>query len=77
MSSLGPSLPQRLHYHVAIPFGDTFFIVGGYNGSNSVTTVYRYEPSTGHWTLLPYRLSSPSWGIATFLVNRHAFKNTV
>ncbi len=71
----GPSLPQRLFYHVGIPFQNTFYIAGGHTGANAVNTVYRYEPKTGHWTLTPYRLSHPQRAIAAFTVDRRAFKN--
>ncbi len=70
----GPALPVRLHYHVGVPYQGTFYILGGHTGSVDVDTIYRYEPESGHWTLLPYRLSSPSNAIPAFIVNRRAFK---
>ncbi len=73
--SMGSPLPQRLHFHAGIQYHDTFFLAGGHEGRRAVNTVYRYEPRSGHWELLPYRMSRPAHAMAAFPVSRKAFKN--
>ncbi len=53
---------------------DTFYLIGGHTGGANVNTIYKHEPKTGQWTLLPYRLSSAGWDMPVFLINREAFK---
>ena len=48
----------------------------GGNSGKARDTVYKYEPETGHWTLMPYRLSTPTYAMPAFLINRKAFQNT-
>ena len=60
-----------MYYHATVPFGDAFFLMGGHiSSSKDVNAIYEYEPKTGHWTLMPYRLSSPAHGFTAFSVDR-------
>ncbi len=74
--STGHPLPQKLFYHRSVQFRNTFFILGGHNGSSNLNTIYRFESETGRWTLLSYKLSTRARGITAFAVNRRAFKGS-
>ncbi len=69
----GRPLPKSLYYHAAIPFRDTFFILGGYHAKEKTTKVYRYDLDFDMFILMPYQLSFPSRGFAAFPVSRKAF----
>ncbi len=65
-----------MYYPNSVQYADTFFLLGGQiEDKKDSDAIYRYEPETGHWSLIPYRMSSPAWRFAAFAVNRDAFKN--
>ncbi len=74
----GNPLPFKSDYVKSITHGDTFYLIGGRNisqsyGSSYLETIYRYEPDTDGWTLLQSRLSSPQYGVEAFPVGHMEF----
>ncbi len=65
--STGPPLPIKNHYMTSLPYRNTFYLLGGHIGSKLIDPIYRCEPETGHWTLLPYRLSATSYDFPAFI----------
>ena len=43
-----------------VPYGNTFLVVGGHDGSDSLDSIYYYEVDTESWSELDATLSSPS-----------------
>ena len=53
---------------------DTFYVVGGYNGTtSSFDTVYRYEPPSDSWTLLPERMAYKRYAATAMVVKGSLF----
>ena len=55
----GPhDFPFPLGYAASVPYGNTFIVIGGYNGSIDQDAIYQYEVDTGDWLLLPQHLAT-------------------
>ncbi len=54
---VGTPLPNALGLAKSIPYGNSFAIIGGTDGSKDLDTAYIYDPAgAGSWRLLPNRL---------------------
>ena len=58
--SASNTLPFEMSTGAVVPYEDTFLIVGGHDGSNSLDTIYYYEVDSESWSELDATLSSPS-----------------
>ena len=57
----GPKIPERRIFSRAVPFKNSFVVVGGYAiaTSNPTDTIYYLNPVNMTWELLPQRLAIP------------------
>ncbi len=68
---LGRSLPAPIYAASVVQTENTFLIVGGLGQSaNSLDTIYRYEPTTGAWTLMRTRLSHTVGRVAAVIADK-------
>ena len=57
----------------SVPFGDTFFLVGGiHNGSDS-DLIFMYSPTDDSWIQMEGRLESGKYDSTAMLVQRSLF----
>ena len=56
------NLPQALRTAVGFEIGGLGYYVGGYDGSNEVSTVYEYDPSSDTWTSVANLPQALRWG---------------
>ncbi len=65
----GGSLPHRVFGASAVPFGETFLLVGGRTDlTTKLDTIYQYEPDGDNWRLLPAKLREAREGSTAFQV---------
>ena len=67
------ALPTAMTTGAVVPFGDTFLIVGGHDGSSSLDTIYYYEVDTESWSELDATLSSASSQLEATVVDINNF----
>lgn len=62
--------PVSVSKPATVQTGDTFLVVGGVDmeTSESLDTIYRFEPDSRQWTLLPQRISVPRSQPTAFFV---------
>ena len=58
--SASNALPKTMTTGAVVPYGNTFLVVGGHDGSDSLDSIYYYEVDTESWSELDATLSSPS-----------------
>ena len=69
----GIALPQPVGYTLGVQFGDSIAVIGGFNGSTRLDTVYLREAS-GEWKLLASeKLSLGRHYPAAFSVDKSKF----
>ena len=71
----GTSLPQTLiGIGNSVPHGNSFILAG----ARGRDIMYKYDPETGHWILLPQRLSSaPAYGAIPISIDRDDFNSLI
>jgi N-acetylneuraminic acid mutarotase len=69
-------LPQPIWNATVVPFGDSFYLVGGQtsNGSN-LNTIYLYNPDEDSWTLLDAKLKQGKYGVIAILIDKQLFRS--
>ena len=62
--------PSEIRYTTAVPQGKTFLVVGGYisNTASDLDTIYRFDPDSESWELLPQRLEETRSDFPAFYV---------
>ncbi len=70
---IGNRLPHPIYASMSVPYGNTFALVGGWNGTSSTDTVYLYEPGSDTWTLVNDRIAVPIHHHAAFPVRQESF----
>ena len=66
--------PRTILGATGVQYGDTFIVVGGAVGALEETEhVYRFEPDTEGWTLMPERLPGPMKHVGAFVVSPEEF----
>lgn len=68
------SLPSPIMEATAVPFQDSFLIVGGVVSGGSLSDlIYRYDVGTDSWELADARLPAAASGVAATMVNSYIF----
>ena len=62
----GPLLPQGMERGASVPFGNSFLIVGAYEGGTD--EIYTYDVTSEEFVLLPQKLVTPRETLAAFMV---------
>ena len=52
---------------------DTFYIIGGRDGSSYFDTIYRFEVSDESWRLMPNRMKDARYAVTAMMVNSSLF----
>ncbi len=68
-------LPHGLFASTAVPYGNSFLLVGGLerHGGPAVDAVYKFDPETENWILMPQRLNRPKHAVGAVLVRPDEF----
>ncbi len=56
-----------------VQWGNTFALVGGWDGNDWYDTVYLFDPAAKDWVLLEEQLSRPRGFVTAFLVDENIF----
>ena len=57
-----------------VQYGRTFLAIGGrVDGPMDIDTIYKFDPATEDWVLMPERMGKPKHGVAAFLVEPEEF----
>jgi N-acetylneuraminic acid mutarotase len=67
-------LPHIIFGATVVPFGDSFFIVGGTDRAINYSTIYRYNPEEDSWTLMDGRMRKGQFYVISMLVKREIFE---
>ena len=70
------SLPSDLRLGQVIPFGNTFLIFGGRQGSDSTYStdeILEFQPDTETWIVREERMSTPRSGFYAVYVNKSGY----
>jgi hypothetical protein len=78
----GNPLPKPIFDATAVPFGDSFLIVGGSSAfpiswgkeRKNNNTVFRYNPDEDSWTLLDARMKEEKYEVIAMLVDKQMFQ---
>ena len=65
---VGPDLPHAIQTGASVQLTRTFLIVGGFNGSRYLDTIWMFDTFDSSWTLLDQKLAKPRSDMAAFLV---------
>ena len=53
----------------SLEYGDTFLVIAGHTADEKdLDTIYKFEPETEGWTLMPERLARPLHGVSAIPV---------
>ncbi len=58
---------------VAVPYGDTFVLVGGHGDDGE--RIYKFVPETEGWEVVPGRLDYPRSYVTAMFVDPESFPN--
>ena len=72
LAAINP-FPTEIIGPVVAQHDETFYIVGGFDGSSSLDTVYQYEVSNESWRLMPNRMRYERWAATAMMVNSSIF----
>ena len=72
-SSGAHPFPHVLRAATSLQHGDSFLVIGAHNATSNRDTVYRFNPATEGWTLVPGRMARIKHAPAAFLVGPEDF----
>ena len=67
-------LPKPIGEASVVPYDDSFFLVGGYNGNDGyIGEIYRYSAASDEWIELKAKLKTPRSHHVSLLVQQSLF----
>ena len=65
---------RGVRFGITVPYDDAFLLLGGHmGGKENYDMIYKFDPSTEDWVLMPERMSEGKHGMAAFRVGPHEF----
>ena len=64
---VGPSLPTALRGAESVQFGDSFLVLGGFNGTGYQDDIYEFDPEGMRWRQRQEKLSSTGFGLVAMI----------
>ncbi len=71
--TLSRPMPEELGFSAAVQYQDSFVVVGGNQGLNFTSSIFKYEVVSHEWTRMPGQLAQAKSSVAATLVPRSAF----